>query len=207
MKIGIYGGTFNPPHLGHTQLAASICKTGIVDEIWLMVSPLNPLKREQQSHILPLDRRLRMAQLATQDIPCLRVSDFEAHLSLPSYTVRTLAALGEAYPQHQFSLIVGGDNWERFERWYQAETIRSTYDIIVYDRYAAPPAVHLHHPDGSSQTFTSLPDGTPFLLYPVSSTQIRRAIREGDTDFLRQWLHPNVLRYIEEEKVYQAMRE
>ena len=84
MRIGIYGGSFNPIHRGHTELAASIVAQGLVDELWLMVSPLNPLKSGEVSDIAEYGHRLRMAELATEDVVGVRVSDFERSLPLPS---------------------------------------------------------------------------------------------------------------------------
>ena len=110
MRIGIYGGSFNPIHKGHTQLAASIVAQGLVDELWLMVSPLNPLKSGEVSDIAEYEHRLRMAELATQRIDGVKVSDFERSLPLPSYTITTLGELQKAYPEHEFALVIGADN-------------------------------------------------------------------------------------------------
>ena len=110
MRIGIYGGTFNPIHLGHTSLAKAICDAKLVDEIWLMVSPLNPLKRNQQTELLHHSVRFEMAQLALENESQIKASDFETHLPLPSYTINTLRALQTAYPDHEFVLLVGEDN-------------------------------------------------------------------------------------------------
>ena len=84
MRIGIYGGSFNPIHKGHTHLAASIVAQGMADELWLLVSPLNPLKQDATSDIAEYEHRLKMAELATEGIEGVKVSDFERHLPLPS---------------------------------------------------------------------------------------------------------------------------
>lgn len=186
--IGIYGGSFNPIHKGHTRLAQALCRRGLVDEVWFMVSPLNPLKQNQQDDILDYDVRLRLARMATARSRHLQVSDFESHLPIPSYTVHTLAELEKAYAGKDFCLVVGGDNWERFDRWYQADYIRSHYDILVYGRGCNAGGVTVYHKDGSSQHY---PD---FALYNISSTEIRHALRAGNIDFARQWLHRNVLK-------------
>ncbi len=132
MKIGIFGGTFNPIHLGHTALASYICNLGLVDEVWLMVSPQNPFKRDHQ--LLDEAIRLRLATLAVQDFPRLRASDFEFHLPRPSYTYVTLRELSRAYPDDAFSLIIGADNWDAFPKWRNADDILAHYPIIVYPR-------------------------------------------------------------------------
>ena len=197
MKVAIYGGTFNPIHKGHTGLAQAVCKTGMVDEVWLMVSPLNPLKRNQQTDLQPTDVRLHMARLATEGIPCLKVSDFETHLPLPSYTYNTLKELRRAYPEHTFSLLVGEDNWERFPQWYHGDEIRAQHDIIVYGRDYAQVIVQ-HRCDGSSQMFVQK------KLFDVSSTQIRESLRSGPLAFARRWLHPAVYRYVRQQRLYQS---
>ena len=87
MRIGIFGGTYNPIHLGHTALASYICNLGLVDEVWLMVSPQNPFKRDHQ--LLDEAVRLRLATLAVRDFPRLRASDFEFHLPRPFWKLST----------------------------------------------------------------------------------------------------------------------
>jgi len=135
MRIGIFGGTFNPVHLGHTALASYICNLGLVDEVWLMVSPQNPFKRDHQ--LLDETIRYHLSALAVRDFPRLRASDFEFHLPRPSYTYVTLAELTKAYPDDTFSLIIGGDNWDKFSQWRKADEILAQYPIIVYPRQQA----------------------------------------------------------------------
>lgn len=195
MRVGIYGGSFNPIHRGHTGLATDICRAGLVDGVWLMVSPLNPLKREQQTELLPTDERLHMAQLATAGSDCLKVSDLETRLPLPSYTVRTLAALHEQHPDHEFVLIVGEDNWQRFDRWYHADEIRAQHDIVVYGRDADTGMI-LHHPDGTAEVHPQP------RRYDISSTAIRQALSRGELDVPRRWLHPDVYRYVRSHRLY-----
>ncbi len=191
MRIGIYGGSFNPIHKGHTQLAASIVEQGLVDELWLLVSPLNPLKSGEVSDIAEYEHRLKMAELATEGIQGVKVSDFERHLPLPSYTVKTLAALREAYPKHEFVLVIGADNWERFPRWYRADEIIEKYQILVYRR------------PGCEMDETVLPSSVQVVetpLYDVSSTEIRASVKKGR--MMRRWLDSRVARYIKEKGLY-----
>ena len=105
MRIGIFGGSFNPIHTGHTRLGQWLVRKNYVDELWFMVSPLNPLK-QNSTELLPDGLRLQLAQLAVEGKAGLRVSDFEMHLPRPSYMVHTLAQLRQAYPQHEFLLII-----------------------------------------------------------------------------------------------------
>lgn len=132
-KIGIYGGSFNPIHYGHIGVAQWTIEHTDLDEIWLMVSPQNPMK---DSNILSdAHNRVTQAQLAIQGLKNIRISDFELSLPQPSYTANTLRCLQQTYPQHQFSLIIGEDNLRIFHRWREAEWIANNFDIYVYPRH------------------------------------------------------------------------
>lgn len=193
MRIGIYGGSFNPIHNGHTQLAASILEQGLVDELWLLVSPLNPLKEKESAGIAPYEHRLHMAQLATEDMSHVKVSDFESRLPVPSYMVNTLAALCRSYPQHVFTLIIGADNWRDFHKWHRHDEILRKYGVMVYRR------------PGCAIDETALPDSVKIVdteLYDISSTQIRDAMRSGSEEMVRDWLDRKVVWYIKEHGLY-----
>ena len=190
MRIGLYGGSFNPIHKGHTSLAQSLVDQGLVDEVWLLVSPLNPLK-QMSGDIAAYEHRLRMAELACKGHKGLRVSDFESHLPIPSYTITTLDALAATYPQHTFCLVIGADNWDSFHRWYKADEIIANYTILVYNRPGYPL-------DEANLPPSVKVVNTP--LYDISSTQIREAIKKGERP--TDWLSPKVLRYISESRIY-----
>ncbi len=168
MRIGIYGGSFNPIHKAHVRLAKALLREAALDEVWLMVSPQNPLK--SQADLLDDGQRLRLARVALQNERRLVACDYEFRLPRPSYTFDTMEALSADYPQHQFTLLIGGDNWERFPQWYRHDELLQRYPIVIYpredspiDEAALPPNVRLVH--------------TP--LINISSTDIRRRIREG----------------------------
>lgn len=168
IKTGIFGGSFNPIHNGHIQLARQLREAAGLDEVWLMVSPQNPLK--EQAGLLADDLRLQMARQALADEPFIEVSDYEFHLPRPSYTWNTLQTLKTDFPDREFVLLIGGDNWERFSRWYRADDIVSNYQIIVYPRR------------GSDINQTSLPPTVSVVeaeLLDISSTDIRRRVRRG----------------------------
>lgn len=194
-RIGIFGGSFNPIHLGHTALAAYICKQGLVDEVWLMVSPQNPLK--QNRALLDEDERLAMARLATAPYPTLQASDFEFTLPRPSYTYHTLQALRKTYPDCTFSLIIGEDNWQCFDRWYRGEDIARETPIIVYPRdVEGKLKVILARKESSlSSEGRDLPK-----LLPYSSTEVREHIAAGKS--VDHMLHPDVAQYIKKNNLY-----
>ena len=193
MLIGIYGGSFNPVHTGHTSLAQHLVDNGFVDEVWLLVSPLNPLKQDK-GDIAPYSHRLNMAELACSACHGVKVSDFESTLPVPSYTITTLEALSKAYPEHQFAIIIGADNWNSFSLWYRHEDIISNHKIFIYNRpgYAIEPA-SLKRYDGQAQVIDA-------PTYDISSTEIRRQVKDGVCT--SQWLSQDVLEYIRENKLY-----
>ena len=197
-RIGIFGGSFNPIHLGHTALAAYICEQGLVDEVWLMVSPQNPLKLDLT--LLDEQERLTMARLAVAPYPTLRACDFEFTLPRPSYTYHTLQALRKAYPDHEFSLIIGEDNWQCFDRWYRGEDIARETPIIVYPREVEGELKIIS--EMKESPLSSGEGGGRDLpkLLPYSSTEVREHIAAGHD--ASHMLHPNVARYIEENHLY-----
>ena len=165
LTTGIYGGSFNPIHVGHTALAEWLVREGYVDELWLMVSPQNPLK--VNAELMPEALRLRLARLAVEGLKGVRVTDFECRLPRPSYMVYTLAALRVTYPEREFVLVIGADNWQRFSQWHHADEILAHHRVIVYPR----PGTELNPAD--------LPHGVQLVdapLFDISSTEIREAI-------------------------------
>lgn len=183
----IFGGSFDPVHIGHLALAREVCDRGLACEVWFMVSPQNPHKTDMR--LTPEEVRLRMVQLATAGDSRLKACDFEFSLPRPSYTVHTLEALRCAYPSREFILLIGADNWENFHKWYRWEDILAHHRIIVYPR--------------GSEEQPSLPQRVQWLrsaLYDVSSTQVREAVAAGiDASAM---LAPQVYEYIREQKLY-----
>lgn len=205
-RTAIYGGSFNPIHTGHTQLARWITEQGYADELWFLVSPLNPLKQEASSTLLPDDVRLHLAQLAIEEdaenqptrMPgLLCVSDFEMHLPRPSYMVNTLKELRRTYPDHDFLLLIGADNWLCFDQWYQPENILAHHRILVYPRKGYP------IDPSSLPSCVTLLDSAP--LFPTSSTLIRQAIQQGTCQ--GEWLATSVWQEIRQEGYYANIHE
>lgn len=153
-RTGLFGGSFNPIHNGHIKLAKQLKQRAGLDEVWLMVSPLNPLK--QSEDLLDDEARLDMAREAVKNEPGIIVSDYEMHLPKPSYTWNTLEALKRDFPDREFVLMIGGDNWTLFDKWYRADDIKKNYEIVVYTR---------------------TPGDEGYI--DISSTDIRQRIRDG----------------------------
>ena len=190
MNIGLVGGSFNPIHNGHVRLAKSLLQEAALDEVWFLVSPQNPFKQDQQ--LLDDDKRLQLVRLALKEEPQLMASDFEFHLPKPSYTWNTLQALEQEYPERKFTLLIGGDNWEAFDKWYRYEDILKRYPIIVYPR------------EGSKVSGVKFQVSdiqiveTP--LINISSTQIRQRLQEGKS--VRGLVNTEVAMVIEQEHLY-----
>lgn len=160
-RIGIFGGSFNPIHQGHIALAQAVLRQCALDEVWLMVSPQNPLKQDS-SDLLADDLRLQLAQQALEGVEGIEACDYEFHLPKPSYTWNTLQHLSKDYPDHRFTLLIGGDNWAHFERWRHWKDILRHYDVVVYPRDQYPGTIDVP-------------------LLDVSSTEIRRCVRNGES--------------------------
>ncbi|CAM3920460.1 nicotinate (nicotinamide) nucleotide adenylyltransferase [Flavobacterium sinopsychrotolerans] len=135
MKIGLYFGTFNPIHVGHLIIANHMAEHADLDQIWMVVTPHNPLKKK--STLLDDYHRLQMVHLATEDFPKIKPSDIEFKLSQPNYTVNTLVYLEEKYPNYEFSLIMGEDNLKSLHKWKNYEAILAHHEIYVYPRLEA----------------------------------------------------------------------
>ncbi len=132
MKIGLYFGTFNPIHIGHLIIANHMAEFSGLDQIWMVVTPHNPLKKK--ATLLNDIQRLELVFLSTEDYPKIKPSDFEFKLPQPNYTVNTLAHLQDHFPQHEFSLIMGEDNLRTFYKWKNWEVILQNHEIYVYPR-------------------------------------------------------------------------
>jgi nicotinate-nucleotide adenylyltransferase len=132
MKIGLYFGTFNPIHVGHLIIANHMAEHSDLDQIWMVVTPHNPLKKKNT--LLDDYQRLHLVRLATEDYPNIKPTDIEFKLPQPNYTVNTLAHLSEKFPQHEFSLIMGEDNLKSLHKWKNYEYILQHHDIYVYPR-------------------------------------------------------------------------
>lgn len=168
-EVGIFGGSFNPVHNGHIGLARQMLELAALDEVWFMVSPLNPFKTSAHD-LLSDDRRLELVSKALEGEPRLSASDYEFHLPKPSYTWKTLKSLRAERPDCHFTLIIGADNWHNFTRWAQADYLITNYPIVVYPRegYPVDPA---HLPPSVKLV--------PATLLPFSSTTIRRRVKAG----------------------------
>lgn len=168
MNIGLYFGSFNPIHNGHLIIANQLYFITGVNEVWFVPSPLNPFK--QSKDLLEFENRYQMIAAVIEDTPYFKVTDIENNLSKPSYTIQTIEALEQQYPQHQFQIFMGSDNLEYFHLWKQYELLLQKCVIHVYvrnigqqDHLPQYEGVHIHR----------LP------ILDISSTSVRKSINSG----------------------------
>ena len=198
MKIGLYFGTFNPIHIGHLIIANYVAEFSDVKQVWMVVTPHNPLKKKDT--LLNDSIRLELVHLATEDYPKIKPSDIEFKLPQPNYTVNTLAYLQEKYPKNEFSLIMGEDNLKSFHKWKNYEVILQNHDIYVY------PRIDLKNQTNERSNYLAFKNH-PKVHYinapivEISATFIRESIKNKKNV---QPLLPNkVWEYIDHNNLYQ----
>jgi len=190
-RIGIYSGSFNPIHLGHQKIAEHLIENQLVDEVWFVVSPCNPLKN--QSDLIDEYVRLDMLMLAIQNHPGFKASDVEFTMPIPSYSIDTLHELESQFPDYQFVLIIGSDNALVFDQWKNPFQILKEFPVLVYPRRC--------------YDFTEVADIYPQMqllktpFYDISSSLIREFIAQKKD--VNSWLHPSVYQFIIDNNLYQ----
>ncbi|HMT53105.1 MAG TPA: nicotinate (nicotinamide) nucleotide adenylyltransferase [Saprospiraceae bacterium] len=190
MKTGLFFGSFNPVHIGHMIIANHMIQYTDLKEVWMVVSPHNPLK--SKASLAKDSDRLHLVQLAIDDNPHIKASNIEFSLPVPSYTIDTLIHLQEKYPKREFCLIMGGDNVESLPKWKNYELLLQNYDIYVYER---------------SGYNTTLAEDNPRIkivknvpMMDISATFIRNAIRDKKSI---QYLVPEkVFDYLDGSQMY-----
>lgn len=186
--VGVLGGSFNPVHMGHMMLASYLTQWGYVDKVWMMLSPLNPLKEGRT--MLPDLKRMAMINMATHNATDIDSCDIELSMPRPSYTIDTLDLLSKRHPTKKFKLIIGSDNWRIFDRWREHQRILDEYGVIVYPRSGYP--IDSVYVDGMEVVDAPMVN--------ISSTFIRDAIARGkDMNF---FLPPGVFKYIRDNRFY-----
>jgi nicotinate-nucleotide adenylyltransferase len=203
MKIGLYFGTFNPIHVGHLVIANYMAEFTELDQVWLVVSPHNPLK--DKSTLLNDFHRLQLVREAILDNDKLKASDVEFKLPKPSYTITTLTFLKEKFPDNEFALIMGEDNLRTFHKWFNHEIILKNHKIYVYPRVLTTQEEqevnqisHNLLNDFRYHQNVVICEEAPVMK--VSSSFIRDAIKKGKD--VRYLLTESVYKYIDEMRFY-----
>ncbi len=182
-NIGLYFGSFNPIHNGHLAIANYLLENTEMNEIWFVVSPQSPFKKEDS--LLKDDLRYSMVLLAIKGNDRLRACNIEFGLPKPSYTIDTLNKLKKNYADAEFSLILGADNLENFNKWKNYQKILENFQIYVYPRHGSEGGTLSNH---SSITWIHA------SLLDISSTEIRKMIKQGND--VSSFLPEKVLKYI-----------
>lgn len=190
-RTALFGGSFDPVHMGHAMLANFVAGTGLVDEVWFMPGRINPLK----SGVPPVEEfhRSEMCRLVAEDCRAASVCDIEFSMPAPSYTSRTLKRLVDLFPGKEFQLLIGSDNWLCFDRWRDHEWICSNFRIIVYPR------------PGYEIGRLSMPENVSVLKDApqalISSTFVRDGLAQGRN--MNFFVPQKVLNYITKNRLYE----
>ena len=197
MKIGLYFGTFNPIHVGHLIIANHFAEHTDLNQVWMVVTPHNPLKNKDT--LLKDSTRLELVFLATEDYPKIKPCDIEFQLPQPNYTVNTLAHLQDKYPKNEFSLIMGEDNLKSFHKWKNHEVILENHAIYVYPRIDENGQTNNH---SDKHGFKNHPK-VHFIAAPIveiSATFIRNSIKNKKN--IQPLLPNKVWEYIDHNNLY-----
>ncbi|MBT03528.1 MAG: nicotinic acid mononucleotide adenylyltransferase [Crocinitomicaceae bacterium] len=196
-KIGLYFGTFNPIHVGHLIIANYMADYTELDEVWLVVSPQNPLKKKET--LLKDHHRLSLVRIALEDNTKLMASNIEFDLPIPSYTINTLVHLKEKYETYEFHLIMGEDNLRSFHKWKNQEEIINNHKIFVYPRVLTEQEMEDNTIEFSSFNHCNVIRCQAPIM-KISSSFIRKAIKNGKD--VRYLLTPEVFKYVDEMNFY-----
>lgn len=203
-KIGIMGGTFNPIHNGHIEIAKNAYTQYGLDEVWFMPNHI-PAYKNQQAIVSGI-HRLRMVELAIRKIAYFKVSDYEWKRNGNTYTWETLVGLHELYPESQFFFIMGADSLMNFENWVYPERIVKYAAILVAIRQTSSYEELCHHMQELEQRYSnSVFHKIECPQIPCSSSEIRKKLADhlsDNMDYLEQFMAGDVLQYIYDNQLY-----
>jgi nicotinate-nucleotide adenylyltransferase len=201
MNIGIFGGTFDPPHQGHLILAERCREEAGLDQVWFLPAYVPPHKTDRV--ITRFEHRCEMVTLATTGQPAFRVEPIEKELPPPSYTAETLAVLTARHPDHQFALIIGGDSLHDLPTWYQPVRVVKQAKLVAVPRPGVQPvpALELASKLGLPASEVRL-QVVECPQVDISSRDIRGRVKEDKT--IRFLVPRSVEEFIRERRLYKA---
>lgn len=185
-RIGLFGGSFDPVHLGHLEIARRALDAMQLDEVRFLPCRRSPHKNEAPE--AGDNDRLAMLEIALRAFDGAVVDDFELLLPPPSYSVTVARHMRERFPESRLFWILGLDQWNALPRWQEPEALAELLEFIVFSRDGEPEprtGWRLHHVSGE---------------HPASSSEIRRKVREGENS--SPWLPEGVLDYIRDHQLY-----
>ncbi|QGH35036.1 nicotinate-nucleotide adenylyltransferase [Gracilibacillus salitolerans] len=184
-RIGLFGGTFDPPHYGHLLMAEQAYQQLALDEVWFIPSYQPPHKAEAKT---TAKDRVEMTRAAVHDHPAFHVDTIEVEREGKSYTLNTIQTLREQYPAYQFYFIIGGDMVEYLPKWHRIEDLIASITFVGVDR------------PGSSMETPYPVEKVEMPLISISSTMIRGRISEGQS--IRYLTTPEVIAIINKFELY-----
>ncbi|MBX2870332.1 MAG: nicotinate-nucleotide adenylyltransferase [Acidiferrobacterales bacterium] len=205
-QLGIFGGTFNPIHLGHVDTVSQVIRAAQLEQVRYIPASVPP---HRAAPGVSAEHRLEMVRIATAQNPLMVADDIELNRDGPSYTVDTVESLANAFPGCTLHLILGLDALLGIESWHRWETLLNQVNVVVMVRPGWPLPVKL--PEWWSERKTDItqlePSETgkimlvPIMPVDISSTSVREALRQGNP--VQQWLHPGVWQYIQDHNLYE----
>ncbi len=196
-RLGVFGGTFDPPHIGHLILAAEACEDLHFDRLLWVLTPVPPHKLDQR--VRPLEHRMSMLELAIADNPKFELSRIEMDRPGPHYTVDTMRLLADERPSADLVLLIGGDSLHDLPTWHRpAELVAVCHEIGVIRRPGN--SVDLSAWEGQIPGTQAKVRFIDAPLLDISSSAIRRRIRENLP--FRYYLSPPVYEYILKNRLY-----
>ena len=194
MTVGLLFGTFNPVHNGHIQVAQSAMFNNVIKQVWFMLTPQSPFKKNMA--LLAKEHRLEMVRLALDEYSYFQASDFEFSLSYPQYTANTLKLIEKQYPDNNFVIIMGSDNYISLSRleWHESHYVLDNFQIYVYGR---------KNDLASSDQYIKIPGD--FLAISSSDIREQLSVQKNNLDKfmgLENMLNKKVLKYIKQNDLY-----
>ena len=193
MNIGLYFGTFDPIHFGHINIANFLVNNDLVEKVWFVVTPQNPVK--SSNNLIDFMHRYKMVKIQVKDNNNLLASDIELNLKRPNYTINSLRYISKTYPNNSFSLIIGEDNFVNFKKWREYKEIMSYYKIYVYPRKTRLKT-------DMKLIMSNNIEMVKAPLIDLTSTNIRNSI--NDKDCTNQFISDSVYKYITTNNLYKS---
>lgn len=211
MKIGLFGGTFNPIHYGHLRAAEEVREYFSFDKIIFIPAGIHPLK---YSHAIEGNHRLKMTALAIKDNPYFELSDYEVKLQQPSYTVNTINYFKKLYEYHNLWFIIGVDSFLELPRWYKFQELLRMIDFVVMSRpgndkinYELENCELIEKKQSKDVYSIKNSESKAYFIrvtpIHISSTMLREKIKNRES--IRYLLPDQVIDYIEKNKLYRSI--
>ena len=197
-RLGIFGGTFNPPHKGHIYIAKEALRSANLDKVIFMPCSLPPHKAVA-GEVSPV-HRYEMTRIAIQNEPKFEISDLEIKSSGKSYTAKTLKILKDKYPEAKLCFVLGGDSLRDMEKWYHPEKIFEIAEIVALKRGGIDDKVFDESAEKYRIKYGAEITAVDISPVEVSSSEVRRLLSEGkDAGHI---MDQAVLDYIRENRIY-----